>query len=212
MGKRGPKGIDGGLIYAWACDWFRVFKGMRDGIPEAVSSASETRPDKDGRHTWDWAFSRRKAIPAEPQTLNRLLNARTRQDVIYACEQSSWWLHPRYGGGPGSPFPPLPKLALAFLRAKRHPRYPSANRPSSEEKRLWFLSVALAAKTWKTSIGRAINLLQESSLRKPAVPKWWKEIIEETGGVMELEHPDGNYYTDGHRYWRVPAQSDGKLT
>src|SRR5580704_10580983 len=99
MRKRGPKGINGGLIYAWACDWFRVFKGMRDGIPESVSYSSETRPDKDGRHAWDWAFSKRKAIPAEPQTLSRLLSARTRQDVISACDRSSWWLHPRYGGG-----------------------------------------------------------------------------------------------------------------
>jgi hypothetical protein len=208
MGKRGPKGVDADLIYAWACDWFRLFKGLRDGAPATVLSTPEFTPTSDGSSTWDWVFTERRGIPAEPETLNKLLNVRTRKEVLFACEQSQWWLHPLKGGGPGSPYPPLPALAQVFLSAKKHPRYPRSHRPSSLEKRLWFLAVALAAKTWKVSVGTAINSLQARNLCRPDVPQWWNDFIERTGGVMELEHPAGNYYTDGHAFWSIRAAYD----
>ncbi len=209
MGKRGPKATDAGLIYAWACDWFGLFMRLRGGVPENVHSFLETRPKDDGSNTWDWGFTTRKGIPAEPEVLNALLSAQTPIEITAACKTSKRWLDPNTGGGPGSPHPPLPDLADAFLRAKGHPRYPRSGRASSEEKRLWFLAVALAAATWNISLGRAFNLLQEFSLSKPAESRWWKEIMEETGGVMIFSHPEGDYCTDGRQYWRLPGKTDG---
>ncbi len=207
MGKRGPKGQGPGTLYATACQWFWRFKSLREGIPDGVQHDPDFRTLNDGRVRTNWVFTPYHGRPAEPDTWEALLNAKTVQDVQDACQHSPWWLNPKYGGGPGSPYPGLPALANSFLDAKDHPRYPRSKRPTSEESRMWFLAIALAAETWEIGLGRAINLLQTApAFRKPEEPKGLKEIMDSTGGVMELVDPAGNYYTNGRESWRVPKQ------
>ncbi|MBZ5660324.1 MAG: hypothetical protein LAO08_07930 [Acidobacteriia bacterium] len=207
MGKRGPKGQGPGTLYATACQWFWRFKRLREGVPDGVQHNPDFRVLDDGTTKTEWVFTRYQGKPAEPDVWEALLNARTAQDVQNACQRSTWWLNPKYGGGPGSPYPGLPALANSFLEAKDHTRYPRSKRPTSEESRMWFLAIALAAETWEIGLGRAINLLQTApAFRKPEESKGLKEIMASTGGVTELVHPAGNYYTNGREFWRVPKQ------
>jgi hypothetical protein len=207
MGKRGPKGQEAGTLYATACQWFWRFKSLRNGTPGGVQHDPDIKVVDDGRFSTDWVFTQRQGRPAEPDTWEALLNAKTVQDIQEACEHSPWWLNPKYGGGPGSPYPALPALAKPFLEAKDHARYPRSTRPTSDESRMWFLAIALAANTWGIGLGRAIVLLQSSStFRKPEEPRDLKKIMDSTGGVTELVHPAGNYCTNGRKYWRVPKK------
>ena len=205
MGKRGPKGKAPGNLYATACDWFWRLNSLRVGTPDSIAHDPEIRMLDDNNSTFAWKFTPFKGKPTEPDTLRSLLRATTVEEVRAACERSPWWLNPRFGGGPGSPYPGLPALAQAFLDAKGHRRYPRSDRPTSEESRIWFLAIALAAKTWEIGLGRAINLLQKSpSFQKPQEPKVMGEFRERTGGIIELVDEKGSYYTDGRKYWRVP--------
>jgi hypothetical protein len=208
MGKRGPKGVSTGLLYAIACQWFFVFERLTEGVPGGVDYNLEfQKGHENGTVDFDWVFTTRSGKCAEPEIWNSLLSAHTSEEVRLCCERSPWHLNPKYGGGPGSPYPGLPALADAFLRAKAHRRYPRSNRPTSEEARKWFLAVALAAEFLEVGVGRAMNLLQsDRSLKKPEEPEWVKELRDSTKGVIELYHPDGNYYTDGQTYWRVAKQ------
>jgi hypothetical protein len=208
MGKRGPKGREPGTLYATACQWVARFKSLREGASAGVQHDPDLRMCDDGTAKVEWVFTPYRGIRAEPETWDALLGAKTIEDVQTACQNSPWWLNPKYGGGPGSPYPSLPALASAFLKAKRNRRYPSSKRPTSEESRMWFLAIALAAETWGISLGRALNLFQTSSeFQKPGEPQIVKELIESTGNVTELIHPEGNYYTNGRTYWRRPNQS-----
>ena len=207
MGKRGPKGQGPGTLYATACQWFWRFKSLRKGIPDGVQHNPDFTMLDDGRVRTNWIFTPYQGKPAEPQTWDALLDASTIEEVQASCQASPWWLNPKYGGGPGSPYPGLPALASALLKAKAHLRYPRSNRPTSEESRMWFLAIALAAETWEISLGTAINLLHKSpAFRKPEEPKVLKEIMDSTGNVMELVHPEGNYYTNGQKFWRMPKR------
>lgn len=208
MGKRGPKAQPSGTLYATACQWFGLFKNVREGMPDGVHHWADVIVKNDGDTTgFEWRFMPYRGKPPEPQTWNALLAATTIEDLQAACQASPWWLHPKHGGGPGSPYPGLPALAKAFLEAKRHRRYPRSERATSEESRMWFLATALAAATWEISLGRAINLFQSSpEFRKPEEMEGLKELIDATGNVTELVHPQGNYYTDGREFWGMPKR------
>jgi hypothetical protein len=55
-------------------------------------------------------------------------------------------------------------VAKEVLAAKRHRRYPKSNRPSSEDRRMIFLGIAVAAAVWEIDYETALRKLAEAKL------------------------------------------------
>ncbi|MGB8474129.1 MAG: hypothetical protein WCE61_08605, partial [Candidatus Acidiferrum sp.] len=53
-------------------------------------------------------------------------------------------------------------VAKEVLAAKKHRRYPKSNRPSSEDRRMIFLGIALAAAVWEIDFETALRKLAEA--------------------------------------------------
>jgi len=94
-------------------------------------------------------------IPAEPDTLVALLNACTVEEIKRICRRSAWMAKQPYSYFTRY----LPELAKQFLKAKRAPRYPKSDRPSSIPRKFWFLACALAGAMYGLSARRAINIV-----------------------------------------------------
>jgi hypothetical protein len=105
--------------------------------------------------------------------VNALLNAKSVEEIQRICPRAfrpvraevrtGQWRTlelPRWPIEVGSAFPYyLSQHAAQFLAAKDEPRYPGSNRPSSEPKRLWFVSCALASAVMGLETRTAINML-----------------------------------------------------
>jgi hypothetical protein len=113
-------------------------------------------------------------VPGEPDIIRDLLQAETPERVCEICKDSvtSRTVEVQPGsfeelsGFPNWPLPvgsPLPwymsQYAEEFVEAKRDPRYPRSNRPSSQPKQIWFLSRALAGAVYGVRTRTAINLV-----------------------------------------------------
>jgi hypothetical protein len=145
MGLRGPRPIaDRTLLVTTAypiyCDFWAMAKGERRG----------TVVKREGNTT----FSRGANLPAEPDTVIALLEARTEKE-IRAIRRNSAWMAKQ----PASYLTFLPKIAKQFLHAKDDPHYPSSERLSSIDKKFWFLARALAGAIYGLSPRRAINII-----------------------------------------------------
>jgi hypothetical protein len=127
-------------------------------------------------------------IPGDPDTLKELLRARTAERVRRICEDAYTYRQIEVSPGVmrkckvrnwpldvGSTLPSyLSVFAGQFVKAKRDPRFPRSNRPTSQLKQLWFLSRALAGAVFGESTRTAINLV--GSLRP-------EQMFEESGAA-----------------------------
>jgi hypothetical protein len=111
--------------------------------------------------------------PGRPRVLRALLNARAAAEIRKLCEGAYKISRVEVRAGvyrdllvedwpieAGSVFPEyLSKHPEQFIAARREPRFPRSDRPSSEKKRLWFFACALAAAVQGIETRTAINLL-----------------------------------------------------
>jgi len=56
------------------------------------------------------------------------------------------------------------KVAVQVLKAKQHRRYPRSNRRSSDDRRLIFLGIAVAAGIWEIEFSTALRKLSQNHL------------------------------------------------
>ena len=127
-------------------------------------------------------------IPGRPDVLKALLNASTARQVRNICHdayvqkvveiQPGVFENIKTPNWPINAISPLPSClehyAEQFVRAKRDPKYPRSNRPSTLLKQLWFLSRALAGAVFRESPRTSINLV--GSMRP-------EELFEESGAA-----------------------------
>lgn len=166
MGKRGPRPLSLEHLQMYEDFWLRFFKGDpanptergKQGLPpELRKKLIETRSPKKVRRIcqkfahWRWGIPRR----AIERCLRETTSARQRNRVrrLEAQEKANAWLKFR-NAAEGI----LYYKAKEFVDAKKSKRYPASSRPSSEEKKLLFLSRWLAG----ISVGRA----GETALRR----------------------------------------------
>jgi hypothetical protein len=112
-------------------------------------------------------------VPGRPAILESILNAQSPKEIRKICRDSHITKSIRLCSGEikavsictwpislGSVLPKyLSDYANAFLAAKRHNRFPRSTRPTSQRKRLWFLSRALAGAVYGWRVRTAINLV-----------------------------------------------------
>ncbi|MGB6877151.1 MAG: hypothetical protein WBD87_14085 [Candidatus Acidiferrales bacterium] len=55
-------------------------------------------------------------------------------------------------------------VAVQVLAAKKHRRYLRSERPSSQDRRMFFLGVAVGAGVWEINFGTALRKLAEAGL------------------------------------------------
>lgn len=89
-------------------------------------------------------------------------------------------------------------VAMQVLAAKSHRRYPRSNRPSSEDRRMIFLGIALAAAVWEIDFETALRKLAEA---KRGIRHMVKEVhrydrFMENVRVRSIvwAEPAGNYF------------------
>jgi hypothetical protein len=159
MGLRGPKPIASRILlvttaYPIYDDLWILAKGGKRGVVREQS-------EKGTVITGAW-------LPAEPETLFALLEARTVSQVRGICRRSAY-----LAKQPNSYLAScLPMFAQQLLDAKRDPHYPGSVRPSSIPKKMWFLASALAGARHGLSPRRSMNLIG------PGTPE---EIFENIG-------------------------------
>jgi hypothetical protein len=147
MGLRGPKPTADRLLlvtvaYPIYDDLWVLAKGGRRGV---AKQSGKTLVVKGAN------------LPAEPDTLIKLLEAQTIRQVRTICRDSAWMAKQ-----PNSYLARcLPTLARQFLNAKgdRRYHYPRSDRPSSIPKQMWFLARTLAGAMYGLSPRRSINLI-----------------------------------------------------
>jgi hypothetical protein len=142
MGLRGPRPVDQNNLEFWYGAWLGVFEGMYRG--------RYIRTDldfKDERALW-----------------LRLLEATTPEEVRAACDESEFWLNPKRGGTLFHDV--LSGYAESFLDAKRDKRWPKADRPTSEGRRIRFLARSMAGISMGISIRTAQDLLAKKEKKK----------------------------------------------
>jgi hypothetical protein len=112
-------------------------------------------------------------LPGEPGVIEALLQARTAEKIRAICRDAVAIRTVEVAPGQikevevpnwpiviGSLFPTyLAQHASTFIAAKKHPRFPRSDRPTSPLKQLWFLSRALAAAMYGFEVRTAINLV-----------------------------------------------------
>src|SRR5215472_3224793 len=142
MGRRGPKPVDQDGLELWYGAWIGVLDGMRTG-----------------RYI-------RKDLDFKPETelWEKLLAARTAEQVRAVCDKSEFWLNPKRGGTEFHRI--LSGYAKEFLAAKKDPRWPRSDRPTNQGKRIRFLARSLAGITMGISIRTAQDLLAKSDIKK----------------------------------------------
>lgn len=142
MGKRGPRPVDRDALELWYRAWLDVLDGMR----------------------WGRFIRQDLSFKPEEALWERLMEAETPEQVTEVCNQSGYWLNPKRGATEFHRV--LSERAAEFLDAKRHPRRPRSDRPTSTGRRNRFLARALAGLTTGISIRTALDLLAKADKRK----------------------------------------------
>ena len=135
----------------------------------------------------DSNFTRRRSkrlvkVLGEPDIIDRLLSAKSSNQIKKICadafntsSKEVWGslVEVRTPNWPISNLSLLPdslsRHASAFMEAKRDPRFPKSDRPSSRSKQLWFLSRALAGAVYGIRTRTAINLMGSVRPDEPGV-------------------------------------------
>lgn len=89
-------------------------------------------------------------------------------------------------------------VAKEILAAKKHRRYPSSNRPSSEDRRMIFLAIAVAAGVWEIDYKTALRKLTQAKLGIRHITKEVHRIdqLQENMRARSIvwAEPVGNYF------------------
>lgn len=132
--KRGPKEVDSGSVYAFA-------------------------------HQAYWGF---RFLAQKRKTLwQRVLAARTAaqiREVGEICSRPRIMTGAGYGAVGLMTWLENKKVATQVLAAKKHRRYPCSCRPSSEDRRMLFLAVSVAAGVWGIEFSTALRKLSQAGL------------------------------------------------
>jgi hypothetical protein len=142
MGLRGPKPVDQSDLDYWYGAWLGVFNGMCSGRYIRTDEAFE-----DEHALW-----------------LRLLQATTPKEVRAVCDESVFWLNPKRGATLFHAV--LTQNAQHFLDAKRDPRWPKSDRPTSRGRRNRFLARSMAGISMGISIRTAQDLLAKKEKQK----------------------------------------------
>lgn len=119
------------------------------------------------------------------------------REVGKKCAQPGVMTGAGYGAAGAMTYLQDGKVALQVLSAKHHRRYPKSDRPTSEDRRMIFLGVAVAAGIFELTIGTALRKLAESNLGIEVLSNevhtfdQYKEMVEKGGYVMA--EPVTNY-------------------
>lgn len=109
-------------------------------------------------------------------------------------------------------------VANEILAARKHPKYPKSNRPTSEDRRMIFLGIAVAAGIFELRVGTALRRLAESKMGLEVLADEvhqfdrYKKMVEEKGYVIAepitnyvLPLGNGRVYVKGDLPCYVPA-------
>ena len=162
MGKRGPKPVDQDALELMYGAWLGVFEGMRSGryIRKGLDF-------KDEHDLWI-----------------QLLNAKTIPQVRAICDQSPFWLNPKRGAIIFHRT--LSEQAETFLAAKKDPRWPRSERPTSQGRQIRFLARSMAGVSMGISIRTAQDLLAKTD--KDELEKIYRPVCD--CGHQERDHKD----------------------
>jgi len=175
--KPGPKGVATGSLYALAHQAYWGFRFLREKKKPLWNIVTTTKSASE--------IQRIGVLCAAPDAM---------RGAGYGAAGAMTWLE---NGN----------VACQILASKRHRRYPSSNRPTSEDRRMIFLGIAVAAGVFEQSFGTVLRKLAEAKLGP-------KHIVEEVhdidrlnefvkSGAMVWAEPVGNYF------WR---SSNGEWT
>jgi hypothetical protein len=171
MGLRGPKETDLGLLAWLEWDYTSTLGGIRFGTErtQEVWPPMPKLPEPTKSESWNRAsvekyrkslmiakeikiqYKRKRALSPKLAVWELLTKARTLKQVRQAYEQAGYW---------------KPRLTIlrdhpeGFLAAKRGPRYPRSNRPTSDEKRIRYLARSMAGIHMGLSPATSITLLE----------------------------------------------------
>jgi hypothetical protein len=175
--KTGPKETPAGSIYAFAHQAYWGFRFLADRV----------------KVLW-----------------RQVLTARTSKEIRQvgrACSTPRVMARAGYGAAGAMTWLNNEDVAYQVLAAKRHRRYPKSGRPTSEDRRMIFLGVAVAAGIYGLSLSTALRKLAEAKL---GIEHLIKEVhrtdrLEENvkGQSRVWAEPVGNYF------WYTP---DGEWT
>lgn len=166
--KRGPKEIDAGALHAFAQQAYWGFRFLQEN------------------NALLWKRIKKAADTSEIR------------DIGAACATPGAMLGAGYGAEGAMTWLQNGNVAFQIVEAKRHRRYPkSSNRPSSEDRRMIFLGIAVAAGVFGISVGTGLRKLAEANLGLESLSKQvhsldgFKEIVERNAYLMA--EPIGNY-------------------
>jgi hypothetical protein len=132
--KRGPKEVHAGTIYGFAHQAYFGFKSLAENTPP------------------HW---------------KQILGAKTAgaiQKVGEECTQPGAMAKAGYGARGLMTWLVKPEVASRVIEAKAHRRYPDSKRPSSEDRRMIFLAIAVAAGIWEREFSTVLRILAEAGL------------------------------------------------
>jgi hypothetical protein len=89
---------------------------------------------------------------------------RSIQEVGRACSQAHAMANAGYGAAGLMTWLTKREVALQVLNAKDHRRYPNSERASSEDRRMIFLGIAVAAGVWGIKYSTALRKLPQAGL------------------------------------------------
>ena len=162
MGLRGPKPVDQNNLEFWYGAWLRIFDGMCSGRYVSADSKFEN----------------------EHALWLRLLQATSPEEVKAVCVASPYWLNPKRGAALFHDA--LLRNANGFLAAKKDPRWPKTDRPTSQGRRIRFLARSMAGTSMGVSIRTAQDLLAKTE--KQRLEAVYRPICK--CGHRERDHKD----------------------
>lgn len=178
--KPGPKGVRIDDLLSWEHEWYWIFHGLAYGIPnridmrtywqgvpppkptspelyaERVKTWNKKRASRDGWKRME-QYVESPGVAPEKGIWQQIESASSASAIVRASDRSAFWLNARANGRPYTV--KLKENAHEFLKAKEY-RYPTSDRPSSEEKRVLHFARAMAGIMEGIGSVRAIDLIR----------------------------------------------------
>lgn len=119
------------------------------------------------------------------------------QEVGQECSKPGSMAGAGYGAAGMMEWMAKPNVAVQVLAAKKHRRYPESRRPSSQDRRMIFLGIAVAAGVFDVTFKTALRKLAEAGIAQKYLSREvhnWDKIQQrlKEEGFMYAE-PVGNY-------------------
>lgn len=136
----------------------------RDSQLEYVKGEIEEHRRLAGQTDASEASEKWVKVPGDPEIIERLLRARTPDQVRKLCADAfipvNGIMRPNWPISGESKLPSsLSRYASEFIEAKNDPRFPKSGRPTGRIKQIWFLSRALSGAMHGLKTRTAINLI-----------------------------------------------------